>query len=143
LPEAAALRSGTIESLNSAVILKSATGEISWDGRKESTVELLITSDSTELLHLKYSPGEHAWFVDGKKVALQSSDTPKVHAFVDGSVVEMMLSERVGFTKRFYYPGAVAPDITIRAIGTENPLRAWTISPISNDRLTTMNSLES
>jgi beta-fructofuranosidase len=53
----------------------------------------------------------------------------------------MMLSERVGYTKRFYYSDTIAPDITILASGAEGRLEAWTISPISNDRLTTINTL--
>lgn len=52
----------------------------------------------------------------------------------------MMLSGRVGYTKRFYYPGAIAPDITIRTNGLESTLKAWAIKPISHDRLTTMNT---
>ena len=79
--------------------------------------------------------------LDGKRTGLQHSDIPKVHAFVDGSVIEVMLSERIGYTKRFYYPETIAPNITIRASGTDISLKAWTISPISNDRLTTVNTL--
>jgi beta-fructofuranosidase len=71
---------------------------------------------------------------------MEGSDIPEVHAFVDGSVVEVMLSRRVGYTKRFYYPGAIAPDITIRTNGLKDILKAWTIQPISHDRLTTMNT---
>ena len=55
--------------------------------------------------------------MNGRNIALERSDVSKVHAFVDGSVIEMILSERVGYTKRFYYTGTVAPDIVIRASG--------------------------
>ena len=141
LPQAATLRREPLEdSSNSAVTLKNATGEMLWVGKKQTDMELLMTLGSTELLRVKYSSQEHAWIIDGRNVALQRSDVPGVHAFVDGSVIEMILSERVGYTKRFYYPGTVAPDIAIRASGTEGTLKAWTISPISNDRLTTMNT---
>lgn len=103
-------------------------------------MDVALTLGSTELLRLKYSSEENAWLCDGRKIALEDSDIPEVHAFVDGSIVEMMLSGRVGYTKRFYYPGAIAPDITIRTNGLESTLKAWAIKPISHDRLTTMNT---
>jgi beta-fructofuranosidase len=141
LPEATALRSAPVESLNSTVTLKAATGEMLCIGKRGRSMKFSVTLGSTEIILLEYSSEEHAWIVDGKKIGLQRSDTPKVHAFVDGSVVEMMLSERVGYTKRFYYSDTIAPDITILASGAEGRLEAWTISPISNDRLTTINTL--
>jgi beta-fructofuranosidase len=110
-------------------------------GKKGTDMELSVTLGSTELIHVKYSREKHAWLVDGRNIALEQSDISKVHAFVDGSVIEMMLSERVGYTKRFYYTGTVAPDITIRSSGTEGSLKAWTIAPISNNRLTSVNTL--
>jgi len=141
LPETAALRSAPVESEDSTIILRTATGEISCIGKRETRVNFSMMLGSTELVHLEYSSEEHAWFLDREKIELQPQDVPTVHAFVDGSVVEMILSERVGCTKRFYYPGTIAPDISIRASGIEGRLKAWTISPISNDRLTTVNML--
>jgi beta-fructofuranosidase len=140
LPQAVTLRREPLEGLNSAVTLKNATGEMSCIGKKETDLEISVTLGSTELLRLKYSSEEHAWLMEGRNIALQHLDVPKVHAFVDGSVLELILSERVGYTKRFYYPGTVAPDITIRVTGTEGPLKGWTISPISDNRLTTMDT---
>lgn len=103
-------------------------------------MDVAVTFGSAELLRIQYSSEKNAWLCDGRKIALEDSDIPEVHAFVDGSVVEMMLSGRVGYTKRFYYPGATAPDITIRTNGLDGILKAWTIKPISHDRLTTMNT---
>lgn len=141
LPETVTLRQEALEeSSDSAVTLKNAMGEMSCVGKEETDMELSVALGSTELFTIRYSSQERAWIVDGRKVALQRSDTPNVHAFVDGSVIEMILSQRVGYTKRFYYPGTVAPDITIRASGIQGKPRAWTISPISNNRLTTMNN---
>ena len=140
LPEAAALRSAPIEILNSTVTLRSATGEVLCVGKKGTNMDVALTLGSTKLLRLKYSSEENAWLCDGRKIALEGPDIPEVHAFVDGSVVEMMLSGRVGYTKRFYYSGAIAPDITIWTNGLESILKAWTIKPISHDRLTTMNT---
>jgi beta-fructofuranosidase len=141
LPQLATLRRKPLENLNSAVRFKDATGEMLCVGKKGTDMELSVTLGSTELIHVKYSREKHAWLVDGRNIALEQSDISKVHAFVDGSVIEMMLSERVGYTKRFYYTGTVAPDITIRSSGTEGSLKAWTIAPISNNRLTSVNTL--
>jgi len=93
---------------------------------------------SSELLKIVFVPERHLLVADGKEVALPRSDTPKIHAFIDGSVIEIIFCERVGYTKRFYYSGETAPDITIRASGQDLALNAWELSPISADRLTTV-----
>jgi hypothetical protein len=54
---------------------------------------------------------------------------------VDGSVIELVLGGRCGYTKRFYYEGA-APGVAVKAEG-EVKLAAWAVTPISADRLTT------
>ncbi len=144
LPQTVTLRRESIKQRKAKtshfVTVPKAVGEVLCIGKKETGVEFTVNLGERELLRLVYSPEQHAWLADGKNIALQPSDVPKVHAFIDGSVIEIMLSERVGYTKRFYYPGAIEPDITIQATGG-TALTAWTISPISDDRLTTMNSL--
>jgi beta-fructofuranosidase len=74
---------------------------------------------------------------DGKEIQLQPADIPQIHAFVDGSVIETIVSQRIGFTKRFYYAQTTAPDIQIRITGGPFTAGAWNVTPISNDRLTT------
>ena len=74
---------------------------------------------------------------DGKEIQLQPGDVPEIHAFVDGSVIETIVSQRIGFTKRFYYAQTTAPDVRIRVTGGDLKVDAWNITPISNDRLTT------
>jgi hypothetical protein len=59
----------------------------------------------------------------------------------DHACLALILSERIGYAKRFYYSGVVARDITIRASGAGVTLKAWKISPISTDRLTTIGPL--
>lgn len=141
LPDATNLRGETIEDKEaestSLLVISDATGEFLCTGKRDADMKLSILSGSVAFVEAEYSSKQHAWVVEGKRIILQASDTPKVHGFVDGSVIEVILSERVGYTKRFYYPGASAPDITIRVGGTSHTLNAWKISPISDDRLST------
>ena len=104
-------------------------------------MEFCACLGTTELVRVSYSAEQHSWLADGRNYPLQPSDLPKVHAFIDGSVIELILSERIGYTKRFYYSGLAAPDITIRASGAGVTLKAWKISPITTDRLTTIGPL--
>jgi beta-fructofuranosidase len=96
------------------------------------------SAGETELLRVSYSAETHSFIADGKQIALQPDDLPELHAFVDGSVIELIVGERIGYTKRFYYPGSLAPDIVVHASGLGSVrLDAWKISPISTNRLTT------
>lgn len=144
LPQAATLRHEPIlqkkTKSKSSVTAPNATGEMVCVGKKGTGIELSVMLDATELFYLTYSSEQHAWLVDGRNIKLQPSDVPEIHAFIDGSVIELILSERVGYTKRFYYPGAIAPDITFR-VSAGATLNAWTITPISDNRLTTINPL--
>jgi beta-fructofuranosidase len=84
---------------------------------------------------VSYSAADHTMTADGHTLVLEPGDVPSVHAFVDGSVVELILGERIGYTKRFYYTAATAPDIVVSASEGVS-LRAWKVMPISTDRLT-------
>ncbi len=142
LPQTESLRRGSIseekETTGYVRTVPRATGEVLCVGNEGSGLEFSAYLGTTELVRVSYSPEQHSWLAAGGKFALQPSDLPKIHAFIDGSVIEFMLSERIGYTRRFYYPGSVAPDITIRANGAGLTLNAWKISPITTDRLTTL-----
>ncbi|MGC2403839.1 MAG: glycoside hydrolase family 32 protein [Acidobacteriaceae bacterium] len=142
LPQTEVLRGGSIVARSvasgSVLTLPAATGEVWCAGKRDSASELSFSLGSTELMTIRYEPVEGAWLVDEKKVVPGPSDRPSVHAFVDGSVIEVILSERAGYVRRFYYPGAVAPDLTVRVKGTGQELRGWEISPITQNRLTTI-----
>jgi len=63
-----------------------------------------------------------------------------IHMYIDGSVIEVLIDERVAYTKRFYYTGSSAPRIGVRSDGKTASLAGltlWQLSPISADRLTT------
>ena len=138
LPQTESLRS---ESLDSVRTVPRATGEVLCIGKEGSGMEFCACLGTTELVRVSYSAEQHSWLANGGNYPLQPSDVPKVHALIDGSVIELILSERIGYTKRFYYSGVVAPDITIRASGAGVKLKAWKISPITTDRLTSIGPL--
>jgi beta-fructofuranosidase len=142
LPEAVVLRAGLLPPQETyaglARMIPNAAGEILCVGSRSGTMEFRMHFASSELLQATYTPEAHKFVVDGKEIALESGDIPSLHAYVDGSVIELIISERIGYTKRFYYPGSTAPDIRVLALGaTDVKLTGWKISPISKDRLTT------
>lgn len=141
LPQTAVLREGVLpqEESRSGVVrtLRQASGEIFCTGVPGKSFEFRLSTDSAELLHVAYSVEKHAFMADGKEVKLQAGDVPMLHAFVDGSVIEVILGERIGYTKRFYYTGTTAPDIRVWAQGSEIRMDAWKIAAISPNRLTT------
>jgi beta-fructofuranosidase len=138
LPQTSALRSGALKvdgvSSGFGVTLPAANGELLCSGTKGKSFQLRMSAGQA-LATLDYVADKHAFIADGKEIALEPEDVPNVHAFVDGSVVEILLGERIGWTKRFYYDGA-APDVAIMVEGAAT-LQAWKIAPISKDRLTT------
>ena len=145
LPELAALRSTPVQPVKAKgeiqFTLPKATGEVLCTAsRRPGAFEfvLLNADDRSELLHIAYVPERHAFVADGHEIALEPDDMPQLHAYVDGSVIEVILSERMGYTRRFYYRQATAPDIDIHITGgTGVAARAWPIDSISNNRLTT------
>jgi beta-fructofuranosidase len=142
LPQTEVLRRGPIvprsEGGSSDLTIPAATGEVWCAGKKDAELEFSVSLGSIELMMIRYKPGEGVLHVDEKKVFLGPSERPLVHAFVDGSVVEVILSERTGYTKRFYYSGPVAPDLAVRVKGSGHELQGWEVSPITENRLTTV-----
>ncbi len=141
LPQVAALRAGVVpqQESRSGILktLQGASGELLVTGAKGEGFDLTLSRDSTEILRVTYSVEKHSFVTDGHEVVLESGDTPTLHAFVDGSVIELILGERIGYTKRFYYDGSAAPDVIASANGRGVKMTAWKIAPISPNRLTT------
>jgi beta-fructofuranosidase len=121
----------------STLTLPRATGELLCTGTKDSAFELTLTAGSTPLMQIRYSPDTHTVTANDKQIALEPNDVPTLHAFVDGSVVELIVGERIGYALRFYYTTATAPDIHARLTGTNVKVHAWKLNPISPNRLTT------
>jgi beta-fructofuranosidase len=143
VPQAHSLRSSAlkVEGVSSGigVTMPAANGELLCLGVRGKSFELRLgTQAELELATVKYVAARHVFVADGKEIALLPEDTPTVHAFVDGSVIEMVLGERIGLTKRFYYEGAAPAISAIAESEAESVmLQAWKIAPISKDRLTT------
>ena len=141
LPQLDSLRAGVVQGMHSGekikVTLPRATGEVLCKGA-EGAFEFKIMGGAKELLHVNYSAETRTFTAEGRQILLELGDTPTLHAYVDGSVIELILGERIGYTKRFYYTESIAPDIDVVADG-KGPIRmdAWMIAPISDNRLTT------
>ena len=96
----------------------------------------LNTSEPILTVHFERDEG---LLIDGKKVEIASGNGPvELTIYIDGSVLELCANNQVTYTKRFYFPGASAPPITI-GVSDEAPIhvRKWAVQPISPDRLTT------
>jgi beta-fructofuranosidase len=118
--------------------LPKACGEVVATGTSGKPLDLQISDGNNVLLSVNYLPSTHSFTTDGKEFKLRPGDTPTIHAFVDGSVIEIILSDRIGYTKRFYYTSPTAPDLSVRVLeGPGIDVKAWTITPISPNRLTT------
>ncbi|WP_446743254.1 glycoside hydrolase family 32 protein [Silvibacterium acidisoli] len=144
LPETKALRGEPI-TMNSTPdgtsgTLAKSNGEVLLTGTNESSIEFTVSMGGQELLKATYDPKQNAWIAEGRTYQLQGKNPPTIHAYADGSIIETMLSEELGYTKRFYYTEAIAPDLTVRASGSGIHAEAWAIKPISPDRLTTSES---
>jgi len=142
LPELDQLRDGALPvKASGGCTLPDASGELLCAGVPGSSLELTMSEGTTELLRVRYLPEKHTMIADGKEFLLEDGDAPVVHAFVDGSVIEVILGQRIGYTKRFYFEGSVAPGIDVRVAGSSGiKLSAWKIKAISSNRLTTQPS---
>ena len=140
LPEISSLRHGGLrvdsEPGSKAAVLPKANGEVLAAGDKGHDFQLRVSVGADELMSIHYIAASHTLQAGDREIALSAEDQPGVHLYVDSSVVEAILGERVGYTKRFYYAGA-APEIAVRILGKgELDLQAWKIEPISKNRLT-------
>lgn len=141
LPEIAALRTGSMPQQESrAGVLKTlpkAAGEVLCTGTRGRDMTFTMSDGSADLLRVTYQAGKHAFIVEDKEIALAADDAPTLHVFVDGSVIEMIAGGRVGYTKRFYFDQATAPDVAVHVTGMgKATMDAWSIAAISNNRLT-------
>jgi beta-fructofuranosidase len=111
--------------------------------RKHDPFELQIsTGDGTLRVQVRHDPSHpNQIMIDGQPLTLDSSERDEIqlHAFVDGSVVELFLNGRQALTKRFYYAGSTMQTLHLKWQGNAADLvscSTWELSPISADRLT-------
>jgi len=100
------------------------------------------TETGTPWLTVKYDPQESGkvW-VDSNSLSVPRGEKEnlEIHLYIDGSVIELFLNERVAYTKRFYYSGDRAPDVCLKWVGRTTDiekLTVWQLTPISTNRLT-------
>jgi beta-fructofuranosidase len=142
LPELRSLRGSRIAQSESRAgslyILPQAKGEafVHSAGTVSDFVLSLKLPDGAELMDIHYAHESRTFTVGGKEIKLEAGDEPTIHAYVDGSVVEVILGERIGYTKRFYFSQPTAPDVHVLLTGGPATLEAWNVQPISKDRLT-------
>ncbi len=102
----------------------------------------LLGSSEPNWLEIEYIPGQHPLIrIDRQSlpVTLKAAEPVHIHAYVDGSVIEVFLNRQKAFTKRFYYPGR-AQNCRIFWRGNAGDLisaSSWKLSAISPDRLAT------
>jgi beta-fructofuranosidase len=141
VPETAVLRGNSLPvagiSGGITCTLPAANGELLVTGSKDKDFKLRL-GENGELATVEYSAAAHSMRIGGKEIALQPTDVPTIHGFIDGSVIELILAQRIGCTKRFYYQGA-APGVAAFVESSDPALKlaAWSVKPISPNRLTT------
>jgi beta-fructofuranosidase len=142
LTNTATLRSEVIAATESRTgmlkILNGASGEVLCSGKARQDFAFTLATDAAELMRVSYSAKAHLFTVDGKEIALRAEDEPTLHAFVDGSVIELIAGQRTGYTKRFYYSEKTAPAVRALLVAQDGAatMSAWKIRPISKNRLT-------
>jgi beta-fructofuranosidase len=128
------------------VRLRSCCGEVHCLLRRGSVPCALSFAGSSEAQHwltVRYDPAHRdEVLVEDRPVPVSfgANGDVELHAFADGSVIEILIAGRAAWTKRFYYRSKQAQDLLLRWDGDSAgvlDLSAWQITPISNDRLTT------
>lgn len=128
--------------------IRNCCGEILCRAKPASGVfALSIVGDgeaaATPWLTVQYTPAHpNEIKLEEKAVPLPSGNTGELelHAYIDGSVIEIFVNRQAAYTKRFYYSGRSAPQLGIKIDGKTTDLSSlmmWQLSPISLDRLTT------
>lgn len=121
-------------------------GEVRCAARRSAEpFELRLAGDNADepWLVIEYDP-HHAGqiLIDARPLSLSlgNDEVLEFHAYVDGSVIELLVNQNLAWTKRFYPAGKTAQDLRLQWKGSTAALAAlevWQLSPISNDRLTT------
>ena len=130
LPELTTLRGAA------AKTIPKACGEFLYESDKDFEIVLKMSEGGREILRAGYSAATRLLSVDGHDVPVAQGQAAHLHGYVDGSVIDLIVNESVGYTKRFYYEQAVAPDVSVEVLHGEAS-GVWGIEPISENRLTT------
>ena len=117
-------------------------GEILGSLRANESFELSLVSSDPQAqpwLIFRYDAANRSVHLDQRTFTLdQASQALELHVYVDGSVLEVLVNQKIAYTKRFYHAGSQAPRMFARLSGSPSSLLAltiWTLSPISPNRL--------
>jgi beta-fructofuranosidase len=100
-------------------------------------------ADSSPWLSVEYDSAQPNQIrLDEKTAPIQPDKAGELelHFYIDGSVIEAFVNNQAAYTKRFYYSGSSAPQLSLKIIGKTtclSGLSMWQLSPISPNRLTT------
>jgi beta-fructofuranosidase len=129
-----------------AMRIEECCGEVQCVARRTADSFDLILSgsaaNSSPWLTIKYDSQRPAEIsIDARPLPLQLNDREdfKLELYIDGSVIEAFVNNKVAYTKRFYYSGGIPQDMRVKWTGkTTNLVRlsVFQSTPISPDRLT-------
>ena len=128
LPELTTLRGAP------AKTIPKACGEFLYESDQD--FEVVLRMAGKELLRASYSAATRMLTVDGHELPVAPGQQARLHGYVDGSVIDLIVNESIGYTKRFYYAQVEAPDVAADVVHGA-AASVWGIKPISRDRLTT------
>ena len=130
-----------------AMRIDACCGEILCTAQRKMGPFHLTLSGSAESaatwLTLEYDPKHPDQItVDARPLLLnvEEGDDLEIHAYVDGSVIELLVNDQVACTRRFYYSGSKPQSLCLQWTGSTAAIRnlsVWQLSPISPNRLTT------
>jgi beta-fructofuranosidase len=98
--------------------------------------------NSTSWLNIQYdSQRPTEILIDARPIPLGVSEKEnfKLELYIDGSVIEAFVNNKVAYTKRFYYSGDAPQDMRLKWTGKASnlvSLSVFQLTPISPDRLT-------
>ncbi|QHS50828.1 glycoside hydrolase family 32 protein [Edaphobacter sp. 12200R-103] len=109
--------------------------------RKMAPFKLVIEGDRSKerWIEVEFDPSyPDKIFIDARplKLSIEERETIEIRLHIDSSVIELIVSERIAWTKRFYYEGAVQ-DALLRWEGQDSleSVSLWPLKPISATRL--------
>jgi beta-fructofuranosidase len=109
-------------------------------GERDFTILLSGEAEDAAWLSIAYLGAQRMLQIEGRMVDLGDETPGALHLrlFVDGSVVELSVNDRILWTRRFYYSGPQrTPILRVEdAAASVRTIRIWPVRPISHDRLT-------
>jgi beta-fructofuranosidase len=117
-------------------------GEAAYRARRQrGSSRLVIEGERSKdrWMEIEFDPSyPESVFIDARplKLSIDKDEAVEIRLHIDGSVIEMIVGERIAWTKRFYYDGP-AQDAVLRweGDGSLESVVCWPLKPISANRL--------